>query len=199
MNTHKTGSGPMRGHLPLIATLFLLAVLVLPAAAFQLSGQDVSADGIGATAEYAIILDEAPAGLSSYNITVTLTDPTVGEITSAAFPAWATENQTSTIPADSVTVFGRDFNEQVSAGATNISLATLTIRADAAGTTPVTIILNGMDDEIGGILSPAVQNGSFTVTEPAVSPVADFNADPVSGIEPLNVQFTDLSTGAITG
>ncbi len=199
MNTHKTGSGTMRGRVSLIATLFLLAVLVLPASALQLNGQDVSAEIIGATVEYPVILDEAPAGLSSYNITVTLTDPAVGEITSAEFPAWATENEMSTIPADSVTIQGLDFNEQVQEGATNISLATLTIRADAAGTTPVIITINGMYDEIGGIMSPAIQDGSFTVTEPLVSPVADFIADPASGVEPLTVAFTDLSTGDITG
>jgi PKD repeat protein len=189
----------MRGRVSLIATLFLLAVLVLPASALQLNGQDVSAEIIGATVEYPVILDEAPAGLSSYNITVTLTDPAVGEITSAEFPAWATENEMSTIPADSVTIQGLDFNEQVQEGATNISLATLTIRADAAGTTPVIITINGMYDEIGGIMSPAIQDGSFTVTEPLVSPVADFIADPASGVEPLTVAFTDLSTGDITG
>ncbi len=50
----------------------------------------------------------------------------------------------------------------------------------------------GSDDE--------VKVEYITVTSaPVPAPVADFNADPVSGVEPLNVQFTDLSTGAITG
>ncbi|MBN1480664.1 choice-of-anchor D domain-containing protein, partial [candidate division KSB1 bacterium] len=36
----------------------------------------------------------------------------------------------------------------------------------------------------------------ITVTEPA--PVADFAGDPLTGNKPLNVQFTDLSTGTVT-
>ncbi len=35
--------------------------------------------------------------------------------------------------------------------------------------------------------------------EPPLAPVADFSADPVSGCAPLEVAFTDLSTGDITG
>ncbi len=50
----------------------------------------------------------------------------------------------------------------------------------------------GSDDE--------VKVEYITVTAaPVPAPVAAFSADPVSGIEPLNVQFTDLSTGEITG
>ena len=39
----------------------------------------------------------------------------------------------------------------------------------------------------------------ITVAEPLAKPVANFTADPVQGIAPLDVQFTDVSTGdAIT-
>ena len=64
MNTNTNTSGARTGILSLIAALILLAVIVFPASALQLNGQDVSATTIGETVEYAITIDEAPAGLS---------------------------------------------------------------------------------------------------------------------------------------
>jgi len=49
---------------------------------------------------------------------------------------------------------------------------------------------------------PALAGNSVTITGeviPSAPPVADFSADPTSGTAPLTVQFTDMSTGAITG
>jgi len=204
MNTLQHRSGSMNGLVALLVTLVLLAALVLPVSAFQLNGQDVTASGAGETVDYAIVLDEAPDGLSGYSLTVTLTNPAVGEITDVSFPAWATLNNKGTLPADSVTIKAADLMNTVADNANDITLATLTLRADEAGSTPVTITLNQMDDDDGGIMSPAIADGSFTVegtvtptptTTTTPAPVADFSADPVSGDVPLTVQFTDLSTG----
>jgi PKD repeat protein len=196
MNTDTNTSGAKTGILSLIAALILLAVIVFPASALQLNGQDVSATAIGETVEYALTLDEAPAGLAGYIMTVQLADPAVGEITAVQFPSWASLKNTSALPADSVTLKGGDLYNDVSAGTTPVTLVTLTLRADGAGTTPVTIILKQMDDDAGDLMSPTIVEGSFTVagtTTPA--PVADFSADKTSGDAPLAVRFTDLSTG----
>jgi PKD repeat protein len=212
MNTHNTMNRTHTGILSLLAAFIILAVLVMPALAFQLNGQDVTAGDIGSTVEYPVILDEAPTGLAGYSITAELADGTIGEITAVSFPAWAGVNQHGTLPADSVLIRAADLNKNIEAGSTNVLLATLTIRADAAGTTPVEITINQVDDDNYDLVTPAVQTGSFTVpgavtptptttidptptTTQTPAPTADFSADPTSGTAPLSVQFTDLSTG----
>jgi len=212
MNTHNTLNRSHSGILALLAALLFLAVLALPVAAFQLNGQDVTADAVGSTVEYPIILDEAPNGLAGYSITAQLSDGSVGEITAVSFPSWAGVNQHGTLPADSVLVRAADLNKNIQPGATGVLFATLTLRADAAGTTPVTITINQIDDDNYNLANPAVRSGSFTVpgsvtptptetieptptTTQTPAPVADFSAAPLSGDAPLSVQFTDLSTG----
>jgi len=196
MNTNMNTSGAKTGILSLIAALILLAVIVFPASALQLNGQDISATAIGETVEYALTLDEAPAGLSGYIMTVQLADPAVGEITAVTFPAWASLKNATALPADSVTLKGGDLYNDVPAGTTPVTLATLTLRADTAGTTRVTITLKQMDDDAGDLMSPTILDGSFTVAGVSTpAPVADFSADTTSGDAPLTIKFTDLSTG----
>jgi len=199
MNTNMNTSGAKTGILSLIAALILLAVIVFPASALQLNGQDVSATTIGETVEYAITIDEAPAGLAGYIMTVQLADPAVGEITGVTFPAWASLKNATTLPADSVTLKGGDLYNDVYAGTTPVTLATLKFRADAAGTTPVTITLKQMDDDAGDLMSPIIVDGSFTVAGTSTpAPAADFSADKTSGTAPLTIKFTDLSTGDVS-
>lgn len=215
MHTRTNGSITAGGILSLVAMLILLAAMVLPASAAQLSGPAVTATAIGETIDYPIMLDEAPAGLAGYSLTVTLANPSAGEITAVTFPSWATLKNAGTLPADSVKLKAADLSDGVPAGSTGITLATLSIRADAAGTTPVTVTLTQMDDDSGGVMSPAIADGSFTVpgtttpeptptstieptetTTPVIpAPAAAFSAVPTSGTAPLDVQFTDASIG----
>jgi PKD repeat protein len=196
MNTHMDTSGAGRGIFSFIAALILLAVIVFPASALQLNGQDVSATAIGETVEYPVTIDETPAGLAGYIMTVQLADPAVGEITAVEFPSWAALRNASALPADSVTLKGGDLYNAVPAQAGPVTLAILTLRADSAGTTPVTISLKQMDDDSGDLMSPTIPDGSFTVAGTTIpAPVADFSADNTSGPAPLTVRFTDLSTG----
>jgi PKD repeat protein len=195
MKTRTNICGILNGMAVSIGILVLLAFIVLPASAFQLNGQDVSA-ATGETVDYIITLDEAPDGLAGFNVTVQLTNASVGEISAVTYPAWAILNQSGTLPADKVSLKAADMTNAVPAGTTGITIATLTFRADQAGTTPVTITLNQMDDDNGNIMSPAVHAGSFEVSgTPVPAPAAEFSATPTSGSAPLSVQFTSLSTG----
>ncbi len=62
---------------------------------------------------------------------------------------------------------------------------------DQAGIYPFTFIVSD------GYLN-ASENIKITVNDIFIPPVADFTASPISGNNPLNVVFTDLSTGNIT-
>ncbi len=62
-----------------------------------------------------------------------------------------------------------------------------------AGTFTVSLTVNGP----GG--SDSVEKTDFITVNPTSGAVADFSAAPTAGNKPLSVQFTDLSTGNITG
>jgi len=64
----------------------------------------------------------------------------------------------------------------------------------SAGTYAVSLTASGP----GGSDTKSVA-GYVTVHDPAVAPVADFVGSPLAGPAPLQVVFTDLSTGSVTG
>ncbi|OPX63659.1 MULTISPECIES: PKD domain-containing protein [unclassified Methanoregula] len=195
MNTIHNKSRSPGGLVSLLVTLLLLAFIVLPASAFQLTGQDVSAGAVGETVEYPVILDEVPDGLAGFDMTVTLTSTDIGEITAVRYPDWVILPRTGPLPADSVSIRGLDLEKNIGAGSHDVILANLTLRADAAGTTPVTVTIKQLDADNGDLMSPTIRTGSFTVAGVTPAPVADFSADMTSGDAPLTVRFTDLSTG----
>ncbi len=156
-----------------------------------------SALSLDTTAPYQILLTTAPAGLAGYDLQVTLGNPAVGEIVTVEYPAWAElSNTTPQPPADTLRLSGVDIGRNIQAGSVNVLLATITVRADSMGTTPVTISGVHMDADGGAAISPKVTSGEIAVH---ASLSADFEANVTSGkasaSRPLFVAFTDLSTG----
>ena len=124
---------------------------------------------VGSTTTVNITLDQAPNGLSGYKITVSVSDPSVAEITGVKFPSWATMNDNSTLPADSFWMKAVDLNEEVEAGTTDIDLGTLTIRGDATGECEIDVAIEHVDDDSGDPINPSVSPGTLTVSgTPAV-------------------------------
>jgi PKD repeat protein len=178
--------------------LLWLAFIVTGASAAVLSIENGQVIAIGSTASMNMTLDSAPTGLAGYSINVTIGDPSVANIISVSFPAWAILNDTTPAPPNSsCRLKATDLNGQVQDGATNINLATVTIRGLKGGVTPVNITLNLMNDDDDVVLTPTIVSGTFTVNVP-VAPTAAFTANTTSGTAPLVVQFTDQSTGTIT-
>ena len=118
---------------------------------------------LGFTATVSITLDQAPAGLSGYTMTVSLSNTAIAEITDVEFPNWAPLTDHSALPADSFWMRAVDLNEEIEAGATNIDLGTLTIRGDAEGTCAITVAVSRMDDDSGNPLNPSVRPGTAVV------------------------------------
>ncbi|KUK61515.1 MAG: Uncharacterized protein XE10_1407 [Methanoculleus marisnigri] len=154
-------------------------IAVLPAA---------STLSIGQTRAYTVALDAAPAELLCYNLTVQLTDPAVGEIVGVQFPAWSIIPANDTVPADAVWCSARDSTG--ASGTANITLVTVTVRADAPGTTNITVLPGRIEDRHGGRYAPAVTRAQLHVN----APVANFTADVTAGAAPLTVRFTDTTT-----
>jgi PKD repeat protein len=148
----------------------------------------------GATNVYAISINTLPSGLAGYNLSVSLADANIGEITALTLPSWASLNSSSATPADSVWFSGLDLYRNVEAGATNVPLGTVMVRGDTLGSTAVVVVVHEMDADGGSAITPAVVPAVLNVYQP-VPVVADFTADNTSGYFPLTVKFTDLSTG----
>lgn len=137
----------------------LIMALVGVAGAVTVSCNDVE---VRTYQETAVTLDAAAAGLSGYNMTIAVADPTKAEITSVTFPSWAVINTCGSTPASSVTCTAADLNSQVQAGATNTNLCTVRLRSIASGATTCGITVNSMDNDVGGAIAPTIDNGTIT-------------------------------------
>jgi PKD repeat protein len=118
----------------------------------------------GSTTTISLTLDSAPDGLSGYNLTVSLSDPSIAEILSVSFPAWANVHDTSTLPSGSVRMKAADLADGVKSGDTNTLLGTLTIRGDADGTCDIVVTVTKMDDDSGNSINPGTVSGTIEVT-----------------------------------
>ena len=76
-------------HFLILGIVVLLAFTGVSAAeAVTLSGDAVNVVS-GSTTTMAINLDEAPTGLSGYNLTISVADPAVAGIVGISYPEWA--------------------------------------------------------------------------------------------------------------
>jgi hypothetical protein len=115
-----------------------------------------------------LILDSAPAGLSGFNVTVILGNPSVGEITAVSFPAWSQLPTNASLPADRVWCKAVDLGG--SSGTQNIKLITVTVRADSAGITSLTVDPQRVEDRQGGRYTPEIVPAILTVASGPQSP-----------------------------
>jgi PKD repeat protein len=176
--------------------IIVIGICISLSSASTLSIQNVTATNVGDSAQANIHLDQAPQGLSGYNITITVDNQNIGEIVGISFPSWASITDNSSIPANSIWIKGLDLSEQIQPGSINVSLGTLTLRGDQIGSSVIDITINQMDDFNGSVFSPTIQSGTFTVGS-TQAPVANYTASPHSGTSPLQVQFNDTSTGTV--
>ena len=135
--------------------------------------QEVS---LGGVTTVNLTLNEAPTGLSGYNLTVSLSNTSVAEILSISFPLWASLNDNSTFPADSVWIKGVDLGDQVGVGATDSNLGTLTLRGDDKGTSDISITVTKMDADDGYPINPDTTSGTMEVTD--VVPLPGYSYPP---------------------
>jgi len=178
--------------IPVILIIFGIFSLASAVSATTLTVGSAEVSAVGDTATIDIMLDSVPAGLSGYSINVTIADPAAATITAVSYPSWAAMIQTSTLPSTDCKIRATDLDEVVQAGATDITLATLTLQGLDGRSTPVTARVNLMNDDDDNVLSPAIVAGTFAVAFP---PAADFTADTTRPETGQTVTFTDASTG----
>lgn len=111
-----------------------------------------------------LTLDTAPAGLSGYNITISLSNGSRAKIISVDFPGLRPAlHNNSPVPSDSVWIKATDLNETIKNGSSNIILARLGIKGDASGTADMIIDVRSMDDGNGARMDPDTSKTQISV------------------------------------
>jgi hypothetical protein len=150
-----------------------LALLVPGAAAVSITTGTFQAGSAGETVSVPIILDSAPQGIAGYQITAGLSNPAVATITAVEFPGWASLKTASSLPSSQVELKSVDLTQQVPLGAGGVTLAILTIRATAGGSTGITITPDpsmGVQDRNGNLYPVSAVPGTLTVAGGGTGP-----------------------------
>jgi hypothetical protein len=117
----------------------------------------------GTTSEISLKLDDAPAGLAGYDLVIRFSNPAVAEISDVTYPSWAALNNITRNADGSVRIGGVDLSRQVSPGATDVLLATLTIRALSGGSSSISLESVNMDADGGDVITPSLSTGQIVI------------------------------------
>ncbi|ADN35709.1 peptidase C1A papain [Methanolacinia petrolearia DSM 11571] len=173
----------------MITTVMMLLLIVTPVIATNatvfIDCGNISE--IGDSTTIYLTLDNAPQGLSGYNLNVSLDNTSIAEITGVSFPDWAANMSThGALPAGSgLLIKASDVNYLVEPGATSITLATLTLKGLRPGSTEITMANANFDDDNGSDIPHYVSTGTLSVDyTPAI-----FNITPDSGYNNGSVNF----------
>ncbi len=151
---------------PIVVALLVLCMVSPPSVlastiSFNPSSIVVYADGNGSVT---VMIDEIPEGLSGYYITAEVSNPDAAEITKISFPGWTLMSNVTDVPSAQVRFGGADIEDHVVAGATNVVLATIGIRAKNPGSAALSLHSININDDSGMLIEPAVNTASINVT-----------------------------------
>jgi hypothetical protein len=173
--THDTSSRPLVSDRPFaVAVAVVLVGLAVTTAAVAPAG---AADGTALTVEsatvspgetttVAVVVTSAPAGLAGYDLTVTATDGAV-TVVNASYPDGFGLTTTPEVSADgtSVRLEAADTGGHVEPGASDVTLATLTLRGESAGEVRLSVTPLQVDADDGARLDPSIDPGRLVVGE----------------------------------
>lgn len=187
----------------IITGLILIVTITFlsgPVSAVSFHIDDAQFTSAGQTITRDLICDELPQGLSGFNISISVNNPSVGVISGVVFPDWAVLKTSSTVPASSVWLKAIDMNNQVKPGDTNVVFAHIIVKGNILGTTGFTITPVELDDENGNPIVttayvppttavPAAGAPESTVAGPTTtsvseSPVGTYTTPPAQSMTP---------------
>lgn len=177
------------------------AVNLTSHASTTISAIVVGSPTVGNTTTIDIVADDLPDGLSGFEINVALADTAIADITAVQYHTDLSPTIAPSLPADSVDLFAADVDEQIQAGASGVTLATLTVQGTAKGTTSVDITIGttfGVQDETGTTVLSATVSGSLVVDNSAPSVNAGGDQPSVTEGDLVSLDpatFTDADSG----
>ncbi|MDD1724035.1 MAG: hypothetical protein LUQ07_02770, partial [Methanospirillum sp.] len=181
----------------LILALFLIVVTTTCVTATVISVSPVTLSE-GAEGTATLTLDSVPEGLSGYQLKVASDNQGIVAVTGATFPAWASLSEA--VPeSGSYALRAIDLNSGVEKGASNINLATVTVKAVSAGTAQIIISGVKIDDDAGNPVSTEVKSGTVSVSgsgSPSTPTTVSTTVPPtdVPTTVPTTVPPTDVPT-----
>ena len=143
----------------------------------------------GSSQSVQIVMDEVPSGLSGFNLTISISDPEIAEITAVSLPGWGQLPRNSAVPSSSVWIKTVDLENKVVSGNKNVLLGTITITGKKAGTTDLNIPAGfyDPDGDFSEHITPSVIKGSIKVLG---------NEPPVTDSESPVINYVKLSNSA---
>ncbi|WP_298667788.1 fasciclin domain-containing protein [uncultured Methanofollis sp.] len=141
--------------------------VVVPVLFFEPQNASVKA---GSTTEYSLILNTAPDGLAGYTLNIDSGAEGVAEIVNVSYPDWAVPTNTSALPDTTVEIKAGDMMDTIVAGATNVSLANITVLGAMEGQTNLSVEVVRMTADGGGPIMPDMVAASINVTPVAPPP-----------------------------
>ncbi|AEH36536.1 hypothetical protein [Halopiger xanaduensis] len=128
---------------------------------------DATVDPDG-TATQRIALTDAPDGLAGFELTLEL-ESDVATVAGADYPDHYAMTTEPVVSADgrTVTVEAVDLNDEISAGASDVTLATLELEGVADGATDLRVTELQVDADGGDPVDPSLEAGTVTVGESA--------------------------------
>lgn len=162
----------------------LIVLLAVAAAAGGAAAAPTPADGDlsvddarvepGETAETAVALSTVPDGLSGYNVTVRVADPSTATIVDASVPEAYSLSEARVVDGGAAAVLKAvDANEAVQPGDTAVPFGTVTLSGESPGETRLRVAVTQVDDDDGDRVRPTTVAGSVTVAEGTASPTRD--------------------------
>jgi hypothetical protein len=179
--------------------IFLMLMGISTVSGLTVSAENAKMQVAGETTQVTIRLDEVPKGLAGYNISLTVSDPHVAEITQLAPPLWAIPSRTSPLPSDHVWITGIDFSRIVQPGAKNVVLATITIHGLKEGESALNVTVTRIDDDGGYPIKPSIQDGIITIGDeriPTVIPTEPLET--ISTIPETNPALSEIPVVTVT-
>ncbi|ELZ13624.1 hypothetical protein C479_02226 [Halovivax asiaticus JCM 14624] len=119
----------------------------------------------GENASIPLVLGEAPAGLAGFEVTVSVADEHVASIESAAYPDTLAMTERPMVSTDgrSITLEAVDLENEITAGAADVTLATIEVSGNEVGTTAVRVTDARLDADGGTPIAVEPTAGTITV------------------------------------
>lgn len=133
----------------------------------------------GESVTHALSLDRVPDGLSGFEVTLALRGDDAATVEGAAYPSSLRPTTPPRIGPDNrtVTLEAADLAAEIEPGATDVSLANVTVNGTATGRATLAVVDAQIDADDGGRIDPTVDAGEIAVgvapaTETATSATA---------------------------
>lgn len=132
--------------------------------AVVVADETVRSDG---TASHRVALSEAPNGLAGFELTLTLETAGVATVTDASYPDRFAMTTDPVVSADgrTITVEAVDLDDEITAGARDVTLANIEVAADGTGDAELAVTDARIDADGGDRVDPSHESGTVTVVD----------------------------------